>query len=269
MPWSREDFAARFVPAAVGMIHLPPLPGSPCWDGDMGAVRAAALRDAAALCEGGFGAFMVENYHDVPFHPGTVPAATVAALTAVAAELRREFPERLLGINVLRNDVDAALAVAAATGAHFVRCNVHVGAAVTDQGMIEGRAWRTMRRRRELGLDVGVMADVSVKHARPLVGRPLDEEARDLRLRGLADAVIVTGPATGAGADPADVRTVRDALPDCPLLVGSGVTPRTVDEILPTADGVIIGSALQHDGVVSAERTAEFVAALARAQQRG
>ncbi len=154
------------------------------------------------------------------------------------------------------------LAVAVATGAHFVRCNVHVGAAVTDQGPLTGEAWRTLRRRRELGADVGILADVRVKHARPLVERPLVEEAADLRLRGLADAIIVTGPATGAAADPDDLAALRAALPDCPLLVGSGVTADTVASFVPAADGVIIGSSLQSGGRISAERTAVFRTAL-------
>jgi hypothetical protein len=176
---------------------------------------------------------------------------------------------------VLRNDVDSALGIAAATGAHFVRVNVHTGAAVTDQGTLEGRAFATLRRRRELGANVGILADVRVKHARPLVERPLAEEARDLRLRGLADAVIITGAATGAGAAPADLAVVREALPDCPLLIGSGVTAATVGQFLPQADGVIIGSSLKDQGapdgrlVVSVTRTREFVQALAQATAKG
>ncbi len=261
-PWNRERFREMAAPPALGMIHLPPLPGSPGWGGDMAAVRAVALADARALYEGGLRALMVENYHDVPFHPDRVPAVTVAALSVVAADLRAALPDCTLGVNVLRNDVDSALAVAVATGAHFVRCNVHVGAAVTDQGPLTGEAWRTLRRRRELGADVGILADVRVKHARPLVERPLVEEAADLRLRGLADAIIVTGPATGAAADPDDLAALRAALPDCPLLVGSGVTADTVASFVPAADGVIIGSSLQSGGRISAERTAVFRTAL-------
>ena len=228
------------------MIHLQPLPGSPRWGGDLGAVRDAALRDAAALAEAGFGAVMVENYHDVPFHPDAVPAHTVAALTAVAAAIAAAHPHLALGINVLRNDAAAALGVAGATGARFVRVNVHAGAAATDQGPLTGAAWRTLRLRRELGLEhVGNLADVRVKPARPPAARPLAEEAADLRLRGLADALIVTGPATGAAAAPDDLRAVRGALPDCPLLVGSGATAATAGDLLRHADGCIVGSSLQ------------------------
>ncbi len=277
--WSREEFREVIAPAAVGMIHLPALPGSPGWMGDMTAVQRFALAEAQALVDGGLGALMIENYHDVPFHPETAPAETVAAMTLVIGEVRRAFPAVKLGVNVLRNDGASALAIAVATGAHFVRVNVHVGAAATDQGPLVGRAWHTLRKRRELGADrpdsyVAILADVRVKHARPLVERPLAEEARDLRLRGLADGVIVTGAATGAGADPHDVLVVREALPDCPLLVGSGMDTATVDRFMSAADGCIIGSSLQEPDPtggparVSVTRTRAFVSAMQTALDR-
>ena len=269
--WTRSDFRQLIEPAAVGMIHLHPLPGSPRWSGDMEPVISAALADAEALVGGGLNAVMIENYHDIPFFPGRVPAETVAAMAVLVQAVGTAFPGLMTGVNVLRNDVESALGIAAATGARFVRVNVHTGTAVTDQGTIEGRAWKTLRRRRELGLAVGILADVRVKHSRPLVERPLAEEVRDLRLRGLADGVIVTGVATGAGTEPNEVAMVREAVPDCPVLVGSGVTPATVGDFLPFADGFIVGTSLQKPSPdsgwarVSRARTSEFVEALEEA----
>lgn len=261
-PWTREAFADLCRPRVIGMLHLAPLPGSPCWGGDLPAVTAAALRDGRALYEGGVRALMLENFHDAPFYPDSVPPITVAALTAVAIAVRRGLPDCALGINVLRNDAESALAIAVAVGAAFIRVNVHIGAAVTDQGLIEGRAWRTLRRRREFGAAVGILADVRIKHAAPLAARTLADEARDLRLRGLADALIVTGSATGAGADPAELTDLREALPECPLLVGSGVTAGNLHRFLPAADGFIVGTALKEAGDVAAPVSAARVTAL-------
>jgi membrane complex biogenesis BtpA family protein len=267
--WNREDCKAAIPGAAVGMVHLPALPGSPGWQGDMAAVTELALADASALAEGGFGALMVENYHDIPFFRGSVPAHTIAAMTAVISEIRRAFPGLPLGVNVLRNDVAAALGIAVAVGAAFVRVNVHTGAMVTDQGSIEGQAWHTLRLRRELGAEqVAILADLRVKHARPLAERPLAEEAQDLRLRGLADGVIITGAATGSGASAEELAEARQALPDCPLLVGSGLSAETVGDFFPVADACIVGSSLKEtDPVsglhrVSAVKAAGFIHAL-------
>lgn len=269
--WTRSEFQDLVTPGVVGMVHLLPLPGSPGWGGRMADVLAAALADAEALSAGGVGAIMLENYHDIPFFPSRVPAETVAAMTLAVQAVASAFPGLPLGVNVLRNDVESALGIAVACGARFVRVNVHSGAAVTDQGTIEGKAWHTLRRRRELGADVGILADVRVKHARPLVARPLEEEVRDLRLRGLADGVIVSGAATGAGTDPTEVALVREAVPDTPVLVGSGATAATVSDFVPHADAIIVGSSLKEmDPVngqpkVSRDRTSEFVQALATA----
>ena len=258
-------FFARGARRVVGVVHLPPLPGSPRWGGDMGAVLARARADLLALAEGGADAAIVENFGDAPFRAGAVEPETVAAMARALAELR-PLTSLPLGVNVLRNDAVAALALAAVCGGAFIRVNIHSGVMVTDQGLIAGRADQTLRRRRELGAEeVAILADVLVKHAAPLGAVTIEEAARDAVERGLADALIVTGVGTGHATDLADVRRVRAVLPDMPLLVGSGVDERTIGETLTIADGAIVGTALKIGGVTTApvdpERVRRLVAA--------
>jgi membrane complex biogenesis BtpA family protein len=248
----------------IGMVHLLPLPGSPRWGGAMTEVIERALADARALEEGGLDALLVENHGDAPFAPGRVDAAAVAGMAAAIAEVRRAV--RLpLGVNVLKNDAQAALAVAAAVGARFIRVNVHVGAVVGDQGILQSDAYATLRYRRLLGADVKIFADVQGKHAVSLAPVELEQESRDAVGRGLADALVVSGHATGEATPMADVKRVRSAVPDVPLLVGSGVTPESVAELLRVADGAIVGTALKRDGrlgnPVDPERVRRLVAA--------
>src|SRR3989454_5620591 len=234
----------------IGMVHLPSLPGSPRWDGSMARVVAAALADARALIEGGVDALLVENFGDAPFTPGRVEPATVAAMSVAAAEIRRALPGAPLGVNVLKNDARAALAVAAAVGAEFIRVNVHAGAVLPDPGIVQSDAHGTLRDRRLLGVDVAIFADVGGKHAVPLAPVELEQTARDLVHRGLADALLVSGPATGQAAPLADIKRVRSAVPDVPLLVGSGVGAETAAELLSVADGLIVGTSVKRDGDV-------------------
>jgi membrane complex biogenesis BtpA family protein len=249
----------------IGMVHVAPLPGSPRWDGSMERVVAAALADARALIEGGMDALLVENHGDAPFTPGRVEPATVAALAVVAREVRAALPAATLGINVLKNDARAALAVACAVGARFIRVNVHAGAVVADQGLVQADAYHTLRDRRLLGADVRIFADVGGKHATPLAPVDLEQHARDLRHRGLADGLVVSGPATGAATSIADVKRVRGAVSDVPILIGSGATPDTAAELLSIADGLIIGTSVKRDGDVAQpvdpERVRRLVAA--------
>lgn len=232
-----------------GMVHLAPLPGSPRADGGVDRALTRALADAEALVEAGYHGIVVENFGDLPFYPERIPAVTVACMARIASALRECWPELRIGINCLRNDADAALAVAVASGADAIRVNVHAGAAVTDQGLLQGKAAETLRRRRELGAEsVLILADVAVKHAAPLGPTDLTQLARDLRYRGLADALLVTGWGTGEAAFVEDLERVRAAVPDAPVLVASGVDRESAALWARIADGAIVGSDLMHEG---------------------
>jgi hypothetical protein len=231
----------------IGMIHLLPLPGSPRYGGDLRQVERQALRDADILVEEGYDGLMVENFGDVPFSPGSVGPMTVAAMTRVAAHLR-DTTGLPLGVNVLRNDAQAALAVAVATGATMIRVNVHCGATATDQGVVEGRAHETLRERARLGARVAILADVLVKHGRPIGPDDPALLARDLAERGLADAVLVTGAATGTPVDEERLRVVKAAVPLTPVLIASGLTAKNAGRLAPHADGAIVGTSIKRRG---------------------
>jgi len=239
-------------PLLIGMLHIPPLPGSPQFT-DMESVRRRVLHDAEILATGGVTCLMLENLGDVPFFPGSVPPATVAHMTALAVEVRQMIPSVRLGVNVLRNDGLSALSIAHAAGADFIRVNVLCGARVTDQGVIQGIAHDLLRLRTNLHAEhIAILADVDVKHSAPLARRALAEEVHDLRDRGLADAVIVSGPATGAPVKPETLTEVISAAGGMPVLIGSGVTPETIPGLQPLSSGFIAGTSLKQGGDVSA-----------------
>jgi membrane complex biogenesis BtpA family protein len=247
----------------IGVVHLKPLPGSPRWHGDFENVINNAIIDAQAYDRGGAHALFIENFNDAPFAKGCVGPETVAAMCAVARAIR-EHTKLPIGFNVLRNDVRAALALCAATGGSFVRVNVHCGAMLTDQGIIEGDAYNTIRYRHHICPHVKILADVHVKHAVPLGDSPIGDDARELIERGMADAVIVSGIGTGYATDFADVEMVRRAVPHGRMLIGSGVNPHNVTEYLRQADGIIVGSSLKFNGRLSAHVDQKRVAALAK-----
>ena len=246
-PTSEAARAAAPLPALIGVVHLRALPSSPAYAGDISAVASACARDAQMLSDAGFDGMIVENYGDVPFEPGSVSPVTVAAMTRCALAARVAAPALSLGINVLRNDAEAALGVAVSVGASFVRINVHIGARLTDQGLVEGTAHKTLRLRRALAAgDIKLLCDVDVKHSAPLAARPLREEAHDLVARGGADGVLVTGSGTGRGVNLRDLDEVLSAVA-VPVFVASGVTEAMLGAI-KRAHGVIVGSALRADG---------------------
>ena len=250
----------------VGMLHLRALPGSPQDDGDLAATRDLLLRDAEALAEGGVNGLMIENFGDVPFFPGRVPAIVVAHMTAMAAEVRRRVPHLPLGINVLRNDGLSALAIAHAVGASYIRVNVLCGARLADQGPLHAIAHDLLRERAMLRAEVKILADVDVKHSAPLAARPIADEVDDTLRRGLADGLVVSGAGTGKKTDPAKVAEVKKHAAGAPIFIGSGITADTLPAYLPHATGFIVGTAFKRDGnpanPVEAARVRELMARL-------
>ncbi len=234
----------------IGMVHLPPLPGSPGFRGDLKGILHRVLEDVAAWAEGGAQALMIENFGDTPFYPRRVPAITAAHVTALAVEVRRRC-DLPLGVNVLRNDGQTALAIAHAVGATFIRVNVLCGARVTDQGMIQGIAHDLLRERAALAANVQIWADVNVKHSAPLAARALEDETADLIHRGAADAVVVSGAGTGKPTDLEELQRAKTAAGSTPVLVGSGVAVKTIGEYAAIADGFIVGTSVKHDGLVT------------------
>jgi len=241
---TRDSFHARFTRnAIIGMVHVGALPGAPRYAGSMQAVIDAALRDARALRDGGCDAMAFENFGDRPFFKECVPSETVTALTRVIAEVAAEV-KLPFGVNVLRNDAASAIAIAAATGAAFIRVNVHTGAMLTDQGIIEGRAAETLRKRASIAPDVLIFADHMVKHAMPMVEIDEIQAAKDLRHRGFADGIIVSGAETGAEPDRASFNALREVLSDVPILIGSGLTEANASAFAD-ADAAIVGTSIK------------------------
>jgi membrane complex biogenesis BtpA family protein len=236
----------------LGVVHLPALPSASSHR-DMATVLERALADARALRDGGVDGVVVENFGDAPFHKGTpddrVPPDVPAALALVAHLVRTET-KLPVAINCLRNDGLAAMAAATVAGADWIRVNVWCGVYATDQGLIDGEAARVLAYRKQLGSKVRVLADVLVKHARPLAALDPADAARDLAHRSGADGLILTGKATGAPVDTALLDTVRAAVGTFPVWIGSGLTPQNAGELWPRCDGAIVGTWLKRGGDV-------------------
>jgi len=231
----------------IGVVHLLPLPTSPCWGGSLKAVIDRAEQEATALASGGVDGIIVENFFDAPFTKSQVDPAVVSAMTLVIQRLMN-LVTLPLGINVLRNDAQSALAIATVVKAQFIRVNVLTGVMATDQGLIEGQAHHLLRYRRELGSDVKILADVLVKHARPLGSPNLTTAVQDTIERGLADGVILSGWATGSPPNLEDLELATAAANGTPVFIGSGANWENISTLMQAADGVIVSSSLKRHG---------------------
>ncbi|WP_138505106.1 photosystem I biogenesis protein BtpA [Nostoc sp. PA-18-2419] len=251
----------------IGVVHLLPLPTSPRWGGSLKAVIDRAEQEAAALASGGVDGMIIENFFDAPFTKNQVDPVVVSAMTIVVQRIQN-LVTLPVGLNVLRNDAKSAMAIASCVQAQFIRVNVLTGVMATDQGLIEGEAHQLLRYRRELGSDVKILADVLVKHARPLSSPNLTVAVKDTIERGLADGVILSGWATGSPPNLEDLELACGAAVGTPVFIGSGANWENIDTLMQAADGVIVSSSLKRHGRIEQPidpiRVSQFVEAARR-----
>jgi membrane complex biogenesis BtpA family protein len=248
----------------IGVVHLLPLPTSARWGGSLKAVIERAEQEATALAAGGIDGIIVENFFDAPFTKDQVNPAVISAMTLIVDRLMNLVVVPV-GINLLRNDAKGALAIASCVNAQFIRVNVLNGIMATDQGLIEGNAHEILRFRRELGSDIAIFADVLVKHARPLGTPNLTTAVQDTIERSLADAVILSGWATGSPPTLEDLELATAAAKGTPVLIGSGANWDNIGQLMQAADGAIVASSLKRRGMIHETidpiRVAQFIEA--------
>lgn len=246
----------------IGMVHLGPLPGSPLHR-DTSEVLARAIKDVHSLERGGIDALLVENYGDKPYSR-TISDKTYSAFLKICDEIKKETSIPM-GVNVLRNDWKSALRIADELDISFIRVNIYSGVTMTEQGLIEGEAAELQRFKDSNDINCSVFADIHVKHGKTIYPDKIEKAAEDAVIRGISDAVIVSGSRTDEPVDIEELKTVKEKVNeslDVPVLVGSGVRLSNVNEILKYSDGIIVGTALKYGGVtenkVSQRRVMNF-----------
>lgn len=235
--------------ALIGMVHLQALPGTPKSSKTPQQIVDIAVDEATKLVEYGFDSVLIENMHDAPYLLREVGPEIVATMT-VAAQAVVDAVDVPVGIQILAGANQGALAVAYATGCHFIRAEGFAFASVADEGIMDvADAGPLLRERRRIDADdIAILADIQKKHSSHTITADLSigDHARGADFMG-ADGVIVTGNHTGHAVDIAHLREVCGAT-ELPILVGSGVTPENIKEIFQYADAAIVGSSIKKDG---------------------
>jgi membrane complex biogenesis BtpA family protein len=250
------------------MAHLPALPGTPLYDEEGGAdaIVEAVRRDVEILTRSGFDAVLFCNENDRPYQL-SASLEGVAMMARVVTEVAPR--DRPFGVDYLW-DAQAALSVAAVTGASFIR-EVATGVYESDMGLWAPDAATLLRRRRQLyAEDVAVFMNVTPEFASSVGTRSIGATARSVSVSSLADVILVSGPMAGAEPSLDALREAKDACGDTPVLANTGVKSTNVTEFLSVADGVIVGSDLKVDGgtwnPVDPDRAERFMAKVREAR---
>jgi membrane complex biogenesis BtpA family protein len=246
MDWLKRLFGVR--KPIIGMCHLRALPGDPAYDAEHGmeGVVDAARQDLRALQDGGINAVMFSNEFSRPYLTD-VATVTVAAMARTIGELLSEIVVPF-GVDVLW-DAEASLDLAAAVGAGFAR-EVFSGAYAGDFGLWNTHCGETVRHQHVVGAqDVRLLYNIYPEAAAYLSDRALAEVATTTVFNALPDALCVSGPTAGAETDAALIAQVKEAVPDVPVFVNTGVRLDTVVSHLSIADGAVVGTWLKKDGI--------------------
>ena len=245
----KENFFKLFktTKPIIAMVHFPALPGSPLYDSKLGLdyIVDSAEKDLAALQSAGVDRVMFGNENDRP-NELNVNQVTTATMASVIGSLKNKINVPF-GVNVLF-DYMSSIALAASTGAHFVR-EVFTGSYASDMGMWNTDAGKAMRYKNSLNRkDLLMFYNVSAEFAYSLDRRSVAERSKSTVFSSIPDAILVSGQITGELANLNDLKEVSSIIPETPVLVNTGVNIDNIETILKISDGVIIGSSLKIDG---------------------
>jgi membrane complex biogenesis BtpA family protein len=187
---------------------------------------------------------MFGNENDRPYQLHA-PAEGVAAMAAVVSTVK-PLLEVPFGVNYLWDPL-ASVAVAAATGASFVR-EIMTGLFASDMGLWNPDCASAVRLRHTLGCDnLKLLFNINAEFAHSLDQRPIELRARSAVFSSLADAILVSGPLTGQSVNGSELRRVAEAV-EVPVFANTGVNVDNVADILSVASGVIVGTHFKVNG---------------------
>lgn len=229
----------------IGMVHCLPLPGTKDFKDNMQFLKQQAIDDAITLEKAGVDAIIVENMGDNPLGE-TLDLEQRLALSAIAA-LVKDKVSLPVGIDAAFNDYRAALAIAKAIEADFIRIPVFVDTVMYFNGVIKPCARDAMIYRKQLNAEnVKVFADVQVKHTYMVNKDITIEDSAKMAVGCGADAIIVTGTSIGEETPIELIERVKKAV-KVPVVAGSGVNIENINSQFKIADGAIIGTSLKED----------------------
>jgi membrane complex biogenesis BtpA family protein len=267
--WFKDLFRVRR--PVIAMAHVPALPGTPRYDaaGGMRRLIDHVCADVEVLLRESVDAVMFCNEDDRPY---VLKAGIeqIAAMTRVVAEAAPQAVP--FGVDFLWDPM-AALAIAHATGAAFIR-EVLSGVYESDMGLWSPDAGMVMRFRRQINADsIRVFYNVMPEFASALGSRSLARRARSAIVSCLADAILVSGPMAGAEPDLSALEEVKRAAGEVPVLLNTGARADNIVAYLRVADGVIVGSSLKVEGhtwnPVDASRVRTFMEKVREARALG
>jgi membrane complex biogenesis BtpA family protein len=242
---SLAELFPRVAKPIIGMLHLPPLPGSYNYAGQpLDDIVAHAVGEADILASAGFDGFLMQNAGDRPASLEVCPEK-IAYMSVIGAAVHRAYPAIPLGVNVCWNVPKATIAVCHAAGGAFIRLeHVYIGMAITPHGPVYGCAYEATQFLKLLDAKhIRIFADVYEAHSVPIGRVPIEQAARQATGACQAHAVVITGSTFAESVEM--IQAIKKSTPALTVILGGGSDPANVGEALRLADGIMVGRSLK------------------------
>lgn len=247
----------------IGMVHVDALPGTPKYKGDKNNIINKAIDEAKIYLDAGINSIAIENMHDVPYLNRKVGPEIISMLSIIAYEVknRTNLP---IGLQILAGANKEALACAKSAGIDFIRVEGFVFAHVADEGFINSDAGELLRYRKIIDAEnILIFTDIKKKHSSHNLTADVSIEGTAKAAEFfLSDGLILTGASTGKEADVNEIKAVKK-VSKLPVIIGSGITEKNVENYLPFCNAMIVGSYFKREGnwenMVDGKRVKSFM----------
>lgn len=237
----------------IGMVHVPALPGTPFNKFSPKEIIDKCIEEASIYKSANIDSIMIENMHDAPYLKRDVGPEITSLMTIIGYELRKIFPDKPLGIQILAGANKDAIAAAFSADLDYIRGEGFIFGHVADEGIFESDAGILLRYRKQIGAErIKVFTDIKKKHGANQITKDVTvaDMAKNAQFFG-SDGIIITGTTTGGEADIIDLRQAKEG--KLPVLLGSGITKDNLENYFDHANGFIVGSFFKKDGLWSNE----------------
>jgi membrane complex biogenesis BtpA family protein len=244
MTWFSKIFNKEKV--MIASMYLPPLPGSPDYQKgtSLSEIIDYTRSELINLQEGGMDGVSIGNQQDWPYLVGVGPE-TPALMARVICEAARGLTLPF-GISIFWDDL-AAIAVAKATGAKFVR-GVFRGSYAGEMGTMNLNAADSLRYRKEVDAeDVKLIFVLRPILGKSIVDRSLVTEVKDSVWGAKPDAFALCGPIPGESPTMDELISIAANSKNRPVLMNNGATPENIARVLEVCDGAIVATHLRKD----------------------
>jgi len=244
--WLKDVFGVD--KSVIAMVHFNALPGAPFYKQNLQKTLERAVNDVKALQKGGVEGVLISNEGDRPYSLSVGPE-TVASMSYLVTKVSEELLIPF-GVDILW-DPYATFAVAKATVS-------------SDIGFIDVKCPEILRYVKRIEAeDIKRFVYLNPEFGTSLGNRPIEQVAKTTQFMDIADVLCISGPATGLPISIDDLKNAKKGAPDLPVFINTGARKTNIPDLLPHADGVIVGTSLKKDGLtwnpVEEKRVKEFM----------